>query len=290
MVDIRCVWKAGAFLGEGPLWSPKEHCLYWVDIKGRTIHRYFPDHHIRQTFMLQEEIGCIALRKSGGFVAGMRSGLAFVEPENGSVYPVAAPECALPGNRFNDGKCDRFGRFWAGTMDDAAKQATGALYRLSPDLTVTRMLSGVVVSNGIAWSPDNRIMYYTDSENRTILAFDYDAETGDISRQHVFVRVTDEAGLPDGLTVDAEGFIWSAHWDGWRITRYNPDGDIDRVIRMPVPRPTSCAFGGDSLNKLYVTSASIDLSPTQLAAAPLSGGLFELDVGTTGLPEPYFDG
>ena len=133
-------------------------------------------------------------------------------------------------------------------------------------------------------------MYYTDSENRTILAFDYDAETGDISRQHVFVRVTDEAGLPDGLTVDAEGFIWSAHWDGWRITRYNPDGDIDRVIRMPVPRPTSCAFGGDSLNKLYVTSASIDLSPTQLAAAPLSGGLFELDVGTTGLPEPYFGG
>lgn len=288
---MRCVWKAAALLGEGPLWSPKEHCLYWVDIKGRAIHRYCPDHDIRQTFMLEEEIGCIALRKSGGFVAGMRSGLVFLEPGNEfSIRPVVAPERTLPGNRFNDGKCDRFGRFWAGTMDDVARQTTGALYRLSPDLILTRMLSDIIVSNGIAWSPDDRIMYFTDSENRTIFAFDDDAESGEISRQRVFARVADGSGLPDGLTVDAEGFVWSAHWDGWRITRYNPAGDIDRVIHTPVPRPTSCAFGGDELDKLYVTSASAGLSPAQIAEAPLSGGLFEVDVGVCGLPEPLFGG
>lgn len=288
--SVRCIWSGGALLGESPLWDFREKCLYWVDIKGKTIHRYRPDDETVTTISVPEEIGCIALRRAGGLVAATRSGFAFIDPNNGLFRIVAMPEHDQPGNRFNDGKCDRRGRFWAGTMDDAAERASGALYRLSPDLAVSRMLTEVTIPNGIGWSPDNQTMYFTDSAQQMITAFDFDGESGEICSPEVFALIAVADGTPDGLTVDADGYIWSAHWDGWRVTRYNSEGVVDRVIMLPVPRPTSCAFGGELLNRLYVTSASIGLLPEQLGEAPLSGGLFELNVGITGCREPCFLG
>lgn len=290
MSEARCVWQADALLGEGPLWCPRDRVLYWVDIKGRAVHRYRPADGLCETTETPDEIGCVSLRENGGLIAAFRSGIGFFDLQTQSLEMIADPEAHLPGNRFNDGKCDRRGRLWTGTMDDNAEQATGSLYRLSAGLEMVKVLSGIIVTNGLGWSPDDKTMYFTDSENRTILAFDYDLESGQTANQRVFAEIPEDAGVPDGLTVDSQGFVWGAHWDGWRVTRYDPSGRVERVIEMPVPRPTSCMFGGEDLDKLYVTSASIGLSEEQLAQAPLSGGLFEIDPQVRGLPEPRFAG
>ncbi len=289
-IALRCVWNERAVLGEGPVWHPTERRLYFVDIKGKAVHRCDPVGGAREAFALPEEPGCLALRARGGLVVALRSGLAFFDPASGALERIVAPESDLPGNRFNDGACDRRGRFFAATMDDAEARPTGSLYCLSPDLRLRRLLGGFVVPNGIGWSPDDRTLYFTDSVEREILAFSYDPQTGNIADRRVFAVVAADAGFPDGLAVDAQGYVWSAHWDGWCVTRYDPDGIVDRVVRLPVPRPTSCAFGGAALDRLYVTSASVGLSAAQLKAAPQSGGVFELDAGVAGLPAPFFRG
>ena len=270
------------------MWHPGENALFWVDIKGRAVHEFRPDDGTRRSYSVGEEIGCLVPRARGGWIAALRSGFAHLDLDGGSSTPVADPEADRPGNRFNDGKCDRRGRFWAGTMDDAATEPTGSVYRLSADGRVTRVLSGYIVTNGIGWSPDDRTMYFTDSKNKVILAYDFDAGVGELANERVFATVPAGEGTPDGLTVDAEGCVWSAHWDGWRITRYRPDGTIAEVIAMPVRRPTSCAFGGKGLDRLYVTSAREGLDEDTLAEGPLAGSLFEVRLGVCGLAEvPY---
>ena len=285
-----CVWSAAARLGEGPLWSPEEQRLYWVDILAGAIHSCVADGTDRRTVKVPGTIGCLALRRGGGAIAGLGRTLAFLDLESGGIERVATIEHELPGNRFNDGKCDRQGRFWAGTMDQALTHPTGTLYRIDDNLRVTAMVSGFVVTNGIAWSPDDRTLYVTDTVNRQILAFDFDRDSGDISGRRVFAQIPYSDGFPDGLTVSADGDVWSAHWDGWRITRYSPGGAIRQVFRMPVPRPTSCMFGGADLSTLYVTSAADGLPDDALAAAPLSGALFAIPTDTVGLPETRFAG
>jgi len=288
--EVRCISRAGALLGESPLWDYREECLYWVDIEGKALYRHRPAEDTTTSIPVPEQIGCIALREGGGLVAASRSGFAFLDPDTGSLEIVVSPEGDRLGNRFNDGKCDRRGRFWAGTMDAAAETTSGSLYRLSPDLAVSRVLTGVTIPNGIGWSPDDRTMYFTDSALRTIVAFDFEGDSGEIGSPRDFVSIDSACGVPDGLTVDDEGFVWSVHWDGWRVTRYDPEGVVASVIALPVPRPTSCAFGGKLLDRLYVTSASIGLLPEQLANAPMSGGVFELNVGVGGHREPAFSG
>ena len=192
-----------------------------------------------------------------------------------------------PDMRFNDG---RRGRFWAGTLHEKRHPGTAALYRLDPDGHYSPMVEGVTVSNGIAWSPDSRTMYFADSWQRTIFCFGFELDSGTPHNQRVIAELSSGSGVPDGAKVDSEGFLWSANFDGACITRYAPDGTVDRVIQMPVQRPSSCAFGGDDLSILYVTSASLNLTVEQRAAAPLSGGLFAIDVGVKGLPEPCFGG
>lgn len=296
MSEARCIWQAKALLGEGPLWCPVDFVLYWIDIKGCAIHRCLEDGQGRQTIKLQEEIGCLALRQQGGMIAALRSSIALLDNDFGAPGNIkapkiiAAPEADQPFNRLNDGKCDRLGRLFVGAMDDREKNPTGGLYRLSANWQINKILSGIVIANGLGFSPDDQIMYFTDSVNRTILAFDYDLQSGEAENQRVFVRVAEDAGFPDGLTVDAEGYVWSANWDGWRITRYDPSGAIDQTISLPVPRPTSCMFGGHDLKRLFVTSAAIGLDRRQLAKAPLSGGLFAIDLEASGLPEPRFAG
>lgn len=288
--DVTVAVPSSAFLGEGPTWLAAERKLLFVDILAPAIVVADPADGSFQTYPMPELVGAVVPRRRGGFLAAMQSGLKAVDLATGRVSTIAAPESSKPGNRFNDGKCDRRGRFFAGTMALDATPAQGTLYRLDPDGQCRIIDSGFGVSNGLGWSPDERTFYFTDTRARRIYAYDYDPDTGAVGARRVFVEVPEGVGVPDGLAVDADGFIWSAHWDGWCVTRYDPAGRVDRVVNVPVPRPTSCAFGGADLSTLYVTSARIRLSAGQLAEAPLSGAVFAYSAGVRGLPETPFAG
>jgi L-arabinonolactonase len=290
MTEVRCVANPRALVGEGPVWDDGRQVLWWIDVKDPRLFRYDPAGGANREFVMPERIGCIALRAGGGLIGAFMSGFKWIDPDKGAITPIVSPEPDRPGNRFNDGKCDRRGRLFAGTMDNAEFDCTGTLYRLDPDLSVHVMVTDVHLSNGLGWSPDDRTLYYTDSLRRTIWAYDYDLDMGDIANRRVFARVPDAAGVPDGLCVDAQGGVWSAHWGGWRLTRYAPDGQIDRVVELPVPQPSCPAFGGPDLDVLYVSSAAIEMTPADFAKAPDGGGLFTLEVGVRGLPVNRFAG
>lgn len=290
MSAVRCVLPARALLGEGPLWDPVDGVLYWVDIKGRAVHRFEPSSGRDTQWPTPEEVSSLALRAAGGLVLALRSGFHFLDLATGVVEPIALPEPERRENRFNDGKPDRRGRFWAGSMHDPETAPTGALYRLDPDGTCHRMIDGLVCSNALCWSPDGLTMYHADTIRRIVWAWDSDPERGEIANRRVFAELTGDEGAPDGATVDAEGFVWLAHWNGWRLTRRDPAGRTERVVRLPVARATCPAFGGPGLDVLYVTTATIGLSPAALAAQPWAGGLLALEPGVRGLPEVRFPG
>jgi len=207
--------NAHAIIGEGPWWDSRASLLYWLDIQGRRLHVYDPDQASDRSVTLSERPGAVVGRQSGGLLMAMEHGFAFVDPNTGAATPILNPEPDKPGNRFNDGKCDSYGRFWAGTMDDAEKERSGAFYRLDADLSCTRLFGGVGISNGFAWSPDDKYLYYIDTPTRRIDAFDFDPETGGLSNRRVAFEVPLGMGFPDGMTVDEEGMLWVALWMGW---------------------------------------------------------------------------
>lgn len=282
-----CIADSRAILGEGPVWVAREQALYWLDIKGQAMFRWSGEGPYER-WGTPFRIGSLAPRSAGGFVAGTERGFAFVDPRAARYEPFADPEPDRPGNRFNDGKLDRDGRFWAGTMDDAEREASGALYRLDADLDWQLMDDGYRVTNGPAFSPDGRIMYHNDSARQLIYAFDLDA--GEPRNRRVFASFGEGDGYPDGMTVDAEGCLWVAFWDGWCLRRFAPDGERLERIELPVQRPTSCAFGGPALDMLFITSARIGLDENSLAMQPSAGGLFMLRPGVSGVPDTPFTG
>lgn len=288
--DVRCAIPASAFLGEGPHWSATDGKLYFVDILAPAVCVGDTTNGTYASVSVPELVGFAIPRAKGGLVAGMHGDIRAVDPATGSTQILARPELDRPGNRFNDGKCDRKGRLWAGSLAIDTTPDRGRLWRIGADLDVREMEQGIHVANGLGWSPDNRTFYFTDTARQTIYAYDFDLENGDIANRRVFVSVPASEGKPDGLTVDAEGFVWVAHWDGWCVTRYDPAGKVERVINLPVPRPTSCVFGGENMQTLFVTSARIRLSAAQLADAPLSGSVFAVNTGISGLHEPVFAG
>ena len=279
-----------AILGESPLWSPAEAALYWVDIDNPTIHRLDPASGARERWHIETEIGSIGLAGPGRMVAGLRTGAHYVDLETGKIEPICDPEGEgrFNRNRMNDGKIDRAGRFWVGTMNDPGHQPLGTLYRVDRDGGAAPVLGGIRVPNALCWSPDSRVMYFTDSYSHQIWAFDFDLETGAMENKRVFAAIAEDAGVPDGATVDADGFVWCAHMFGSRVSRYAPDGSLDRTIALPVPQVTSCAFGGADLETLYITTASLRMDRAALAEQPLAGALFAVDLGVRGLPEPVF--
>ncbi len=289
---VDCVLRTQVVLGESPVWDPRDKVLYWVNILGQDIHRFYPDTGVNETFHLPQFVSSVALRQQGGLIITLKNAFAFFDPDTGQLDLLDSPEPDKPDNRFNDGKCDRQGRFWAGTMNHLQCDApSGSLYRFDPDRRTTRMRCDVSCSNGLGWSPDNRVMYFAESFRHCIYAFDFDAADGTLSNQRVFASMDkNSGGVPDGLTVDAEGCVWNAQVGLGRVVRYSPTGDVDRIIELPVPRPTSCIFGGDNLDVLYVTSATETMTEEQIAQAPLSGGLFAIYPGVRGLPEPRFAG
>lgn len=288
--NIECIYNQPALLGESPLWDADLQLLYWVDIEKSTLHSLDPRTQQHRVWTMPSEIGCIGLRAGGGLVAALRNGFAKIDLPSGQVSMINTVLTDADGVMFNDGKCDRAGRFWAGTKDLAEQNDIGALYRLDASGQVTEMDRGYTVANGFAWSPDNSILYVCNSAARIIYQFDFDIKNGTLNNKRIFATLPPESGYPDGVTVDSEGGVWNAHWDGWRVTRYLPNGKIDEVIKMPVRRPTSCCFGGPNMTTLYVTSASTRLSAEELKEDKFAGCVFSVDVGIKGLNETKFLG
>lgn len=285
-----CVWNAHAALGEGPLWSVREQALYWVDILNHRLHRYSPEEG-RRSWQFDQEISAVAERAGAdGLLITQRHGFASFDPASEELVPLLQVEGDIPGNRFNDGKCDRHGRFWAGTMDFDGKRPTGSLYRFSPDRSCSRIDTGYIVTNGPAWSSDDRTMYHNDSVNGRVYAFDFDADTGNASNKRLFLQFSEEEGSPDGMSTDAVGGLWIAHWGAGRLTCHDAQGNVLRTINLPCSQVTSCAFGGPHLDTLYITTAAVGLSAQQLEREPLAGGLFALDIDVAGVPANLFRG
>jgi sugar lactone lactonase YvrE len=285
---VRCISDVHALLGEGPVWVPGEQALYWLDIKGRKIFRLREDGELSQ-WPTPFRVGSIAPRTSGGFIAGTDQGIAEIDLATGRLQILLNPEEGLPSNRFNDGKVDRSGRFWAGTMDDSEREASGTLYRFDSSLNWSAIDTDYKVTNGPAFSPDGRRMYHNDSARQVTYVFDLDEE-GNATNRRTFLRFGDSDGYPDGMTVDAEGCLWIACWDGACVRRFSPSSELLEAVEMPVSRPTSCAFGGPHLDRLYVTSASIGLDETALRMQPNAGGLFMFTPGVQGIAEIPFAG
>ena len=290
MSAVEPIIDADLVCGECPVWVGEEEALYLTDIPAKRIHRFQLGNDGHESWAMPEEVGCFALRESGGLVAALRSGFAFVDLETGKVDYLCDPEADRPENRFNDGRCDRQGRFWAGTMHEPRSRLDGNLYCLDTDTSCRRMAGDVLVANGLAWSPDSSVMYWSDSRNSIVYAFDFDPASGRINNRRTFIELTAEQGRPDGAAIDAEGFYWSACFRGSRVLRIAPDGTVDREILMPVRDITMVAFGGADFDRLFITTSKEALSEDERRLSPLAGCVFEADPGVRGLPEPRFRG
>jgi len=283
------VLDSHAALGEGAIWDTEKKVLYWVDIDAGFVHTFDPATGRDVSVAVGQPVGTVVPRASGGVMLATRDGFMSLDPGTGKVALVASPAGHDPEKRFNDGKCDPAGRFWAGTIDEAG--SGGALFRLDADLSVHCMVTGIAIANGLAWSLDRRTMYYIDTVTQRVDAFDYDDATGAVSNRRGVVTVPVELGSPDGMTIDAEGKLWVAHWDGWCVCRWDPaTGKMLRKVGVPVQRPTSCAFGGPELDTLFVTSATMGLDTGTLGKQPKAGGIFAFKPGVRGFPAFEFAG
>lgn len=284
--DVEVVVDAAAELGEGPVWDERSGRLAWVDIVRPALHQTDVATGATETIELPDPVGVAVPRSAGGFLAALPDGFYVVG--DGPLRLVAALPDARRELRFNDGKCDPAGRFWGGTLA-YDRTPIAAFYRLDPTGEVTRQFGDVTVSNGLAWSPDTSTMYYIDSSTRRVDAFDFDVASGSISGRRTVVEVPPHAGKPDGMTIDAEGGLWIAMWGGSAVHRY-VDGRLDHVVRLPVSRPTSCAFGGPDLDELFITSGWSGLDLDARRREPTAGALFRVRPGARGLPPMSFAG
>lgn len=275
-------------LGESPFWSVAEQALWWIDWETMEVLRLDWATGAVTRWPAGVRTGCLVGRADGGAMLATAAGFQAFDPATGSLTPVADPD-PDPDTEFNDGKCDRRGRFWAGTMDPAGERPLGRLWRLDGDGASGPHGPPVCMVNGPCWSPDDRVFYVADTGSRTLYAGPFDLEKGWVGTLAPFATV-EAPGVPDGATVDAEGFIWWTEFDNGRVRRYAPDGRVDRTITLPVSQPTSCAFGGPGLDRLIVTTARYRFDAARARAEPLAGALLSIDVGVRGLPEPVFAG
>jgi len=287
---LELVLDARAQIAEGPFWDQKKELLYWVDILEKKINIYNPAAEKNETIQLKKMIGAAIPTKNGKLLAALEDGLYIIDEGTSEQKFLVNPESNTAQTRFNDGKCDRKGRFWVGTMDLKEDRPIGSLYCLDQDLKLKEKLNEVKISNGLAWSLDNKTMYYIDSPTKKVFAFDYDLEAGEISNRRVIIEIPEGEGVPDGMTIDAQGKLWIAHFGGGQVSRWDPETGkkIDKV-ELPVSNVTSCAFGGRNLDELYITTASVGLSEEEKKAQPHAGGIFKYQAGVKGLAAHKFE-
>jgi len=298
MTTAECIFDSRDHLGEGILWDDRAQALYWLDVPMPSkLHRLFPDSGKHESWDMPEMITSMSIREQGGLLIASHHGLNHFNFNDEGLVRFFEPEKDQPGNRCNDGASDRKGRFWFGTMQNnissestniALEKSSGSLYRYDPDNSLHVMESGIGVSNTLAWSPQNDILYFTDTLTGWIWAYDYDHESGSISNRRNFAQ--SDRGYPDGSTVDAEGGLWSCRWEGGCVIRFAPDGSIDQVVEVPVQRVTSCTFGGKNLDTLYITTARWDMTEKEISEDPSAGSLFAAVPGVRGLPDSRFAG
>lgn len=284
----------GGIIGEGICWDENDKMLYWIDLLDNKIFTYDVNNSTIKIIRVNQNTGCIRVREQGGLVAGLQNGIFFVDTETGKLTPIVDPERDKPGNRFNDGTCDCMGRFWAGTMSKALDSGSGdltpqgSLYCLDIDHSITKKLDNILISNGIGYSQDNSTMYYIDSPTREVVAFDFEKETGEISNKRPIVKIPEEIGMPDGMTVDADGMLWVAMWGGGAVVRYDPEsGQMLEKIELPVKSVTSMVFGGEDMDEMFVTTAKMD---TDLNKFPDAGGVFKIKMDVQGKPTFKYKG
>jgi sugar lactone lactonase YvrE len=272
---VNAVLEHACFLGEGPVWGGKTGTLYWVDILIGHIHQFKPATGEFKTTELNQMVGALALCANGGMLAAMQSGLSIVNLRNKQSEHINHPEKHLPQNRFNDGKCDPAGRFWIGTMAIDETPGAGSLYTLGTDGGLSLKIPGTTISNGMAWSADHQTFYYIDTPTLQVVAYDFNKGDGSISNKRTVITIDEKDGYPDGMTIDTEGMLWIAHWGGWQVTRWDPaTGKTLFVLPMPVANVTSCTFGGDDLDDLYITTAQKGLTADELKQQPGAGYLY----------------
>lgn len=276
----------GAVLGEGPVWDERDGVLWWLDIPGQALHRFDPAAGHDDATALGYQVGALVLRTSGGLVLATPQGFEAFDPDRGERSLLVAADADNPLTRMNDGKCDPAGRFYAGTMAYDGAAGAGAFYRLDPDLAVTKLFGDTTISNGLAWSADGATLYYIDSMTHRVDAFDVDLATGALDGRRPFVHIDATPGVPDGMCIDEDGFLWVALFDGAAVHRYSPSGDLDRIVEVPALQVTCCAFGGPDYDELYITTAAQNMSDEDRRLQPDAGSMFRLRPGVAG-PPPY---
>jgi sugar lactone lactonase YvrE len=285
-----CVLDSKSSLGECPVWSAHERVLYWVDINAPSLNRFDPATGGNVAMPMPESIGSFALRAGGGFIVALRGGIWLARADGKLERKILDAPYDPAHHRFNDGRCDPQGRFFAGTMNERRDAYSAELLRIDADCTMTPILKDLMISNGLAWSPDGRTMYHADTPTHIVRAFDYDAATGTPSQPRVFAQWDGETDRPDGGAVDSAGNYWTEFYRGGKVLQLSPRGEILAEYPIPTMCPTMCAFGGPDLRTLYVTSARQMREPDELARLPQSGGIFAMTVAIPGLPEPAFAG
>jgi len=288
--SFRCVLDIKASLGECPVWSSRDKALYWIDINAPSLNRFDPATGRNTAMPMPESIGSFALRRPSGFLVALRSGIWLARADGSIDRRILAAPYDPSHHRFNDGRCDAAGRFFVGYMNEKRDANSAALMRVDADGTMTQVLDGVMISNGLAWSPDGRTMYHADTPSREVRAFDYDAATGTPSRPRTFARFQGETDRPDGGAVDSAGNYWTAFYSGGKVVQISPAGRVLAEYPVPAMCPTMCAFGGSDLKTVYVTTARQLREADELVRLPHSGGLFAMTVDVPGLPEPAFAG
>jgi len=284
------VYEAKAKLGEGAIWNPETQCLYWVDIEGQTFNVYDPVTAVNRAYPTPKRIGTVVPVNAKVVLVALEDGIAAIDLDKGSVHYQLNTDIHLSHNkRFNDGKCDAAGNFWVGTLSMDGVREVSSLYCVKADFSLEEKVKGVSISNGIAWSLDGNFMYYIDTPTGEIVQYNFDAISSNLSQRKVIVKIPDTMGYPDGMTIDNEGMLWVALWDGFGVARFDPaTGSLLQKINVPAPKVTSCAFGTENLDTLFITTASVEMTEEELNQYPLSGSVFAIKVGAQGIKANSF--